>query len=82
MQSCCAEAKKHFRGIISVFAFLGLACRQYVIEDAVIMAVRALRAINRPVFNDILYYGCLVRTVSSEVINTGQVSKLHSLRDI
>lgn len=65
-----------------MFAYLVVACRQCVIEDAVIMAVRALRAINRPVFYDILYYECLVRAVSPEAINIGPVSKLLSLRDI
>lgn len=65
-----------------MFAYLVVACGQCAIEDAVIMAFRALRAINGPVFYDVLYYGCLVRAVSSEAINIGPVSKLHSLRDI
>lgn len=66
----------------SAFAYLVAASRQCVIEGAVINAVRALRAINWPAFYDILYYGCLVRAVSSEAVNIGPVSKLRSLRDI
>lgn len=54
-----------------MFAYLAVACRQCVIEDVVIVAVGALRAINRPDFYDILYYGCLVRAPSSEAINIG-----------
>lgn len=82
MQTCSAETANISMENIRVFAYLAVACRQCVIEDAVIMAVRALRAINRPVFYDILYYGCLVRSASSEAINIGPVSKLCSLRDI
>lgn len=82
MQTCCAETANISMENIRVFAYLAVACRQCVIEDAVIMAVRALRAINRPVFYDILYYGCLVPAASSEAINIGPVSKLCSLRDI
>lgn len=82
MQTFRAETANISEENISLFAYLVVACRQCVIEDAVIMAVRALRAINRAVFYDILYYGCLVRAVSSEAINIGPVSKLHSLRDI
>lgn len=79
MRSCCVGA---FYRECRVFAYLAIACRQCAIEDAVIMAGRALRAINRPVFYDILYYRCLVRAVSSKAINIGPVSKLHSLGDI
>lgn len=51
----CRDAK-HSRG---VFASLVVASRRRVIEDAVIVAVRALRAITRPAFYGCLYYGCV-----------------------
>lgn len=64
-----------------MFAYSVLASRQCVIEGAVIVAGGVLRAINSPAFYDILYYGCVV-AVSSETINIGAVSKVHSLRNI
>lgn len=42
-----------------MFAYLAVASRRRVIEDALIMAVRALRAINRPAFSGCLCYGCV-----------------------
>lgn len=73
-RTCRAETADIPKGVFAgVLPCPVVASRRRVIEDAVIVALRALRAITRPGFSGCLRYGCV-----TEAVNMGPVSRVRS----